>query len=163
MRNHFVWIPKGQVRFNTNYQGPKYKWVPKCPSSALCVQIDSKENGHKGTQKKKNLRVSREPKRRFTSVRRTHKEAIATTSSSNQKKQWIQARGVCSTSRTNYHRVFFNYLEENKKRRISQVANRRLLKSISFERALQTPLGRHMNNQCDRKRQWVSKVNPPST
>ena len=35
--NKFFWFPRGQSRFNTNSQGPKYKWVPKCPSSALSV------------------------------------------------------------------------------------------------------------------------------
>ena len=162
MRNRFIWVPKRQSRSNTNLQGPKYKWVPKCPSIASCMQDNSRKNGHESTKKKKSPRVSHEPKKGFTSIRRTRGQAIATTSF-NQKKQWIQERGVCSTSRTNYHRVPFNYLEENKKRRFSQPSNRKLIKSTSFERALQTPIERHMKSQCDRKRQWVSKVNPPST
>ena len=37
VRNKFVWISKGQVRSSTNHVGPKYKWVPKPPSSALLV------------------------------------------------------------------------------------------------------------------------------
>ena len=66
MRNRFVWVPKGQSRFNANNQGPKFKWVPKCPSSALSVQINFKKNGHKGTEKRKKMpRVSHAPMKKI--------------------------------------------------------------------------------------------------
>ena len=42
VRNKFVWIPKGQVRSSANQVGPKYKWVPKHPPSALLVQERSR-------------------------------------------------------------------------------------------------------------------------
>ena len=132
------------------------EWVPKCPSSALNVQINSKKIGHKGTEKRKKPRVPHAPKKKTKASitsKRTLKAPIAgTTKFKHQRKQWTQARRVCSTSRTSYHRVPLNYLEENKKKRVPQVSNRRYLKPVPFVKTLQTP-----------KRHWVCKVNPPST
>ncbi|KAI9107419.1 hypothetical protein K1719_021456 [Acacia pycnantha] len=122
---------------------------------------DPKMNGHKGIEKmNEKPRVSHGPMKKIIASitnRRTLGEPIAgATRSKRQKKQWLEARGVCSVSRMDYHRVPFNYLKESKKRRISQVSNRRLLKSISYERALPTTTRKHMKNQ------WVSKANSPS-
>ncbi|KAI9085424.1 hypothetical protein K1719_032585 [Acacia pycnantha] len=107
---------------------------------------DLKINGNKGTEKmNKKPRVSHAlMKKIIASSKRNLKAPIVGITKLNHKKQWIQVRRASSTSRTNYHRVSFNYLEESKKRRISQVSNRRLLNSTSSERALHISMGTHM-------------------
>ena len=103
----------------------------------------------------KKPRVSHSPMKRSIvpiSNRRSLEAPMAGITKSNHKKQWTQARGVAFTSRTNYQRVPLKYLEENMKRRTSQVSKRRYLKPVPFVKTLQTP-----------KTQWVGKANPPST
>ena len=122
-------VPKGQSRSKTNAQGPKVKWVPKYPPSALNVQDNIKRNGH-NTWRKGHPRVSHESVK-ATSLRRTHGASIAVASESIYKKQLRKSQEVCSTSRMGYHIILFNSFEENKRRRISQA-----LKFISAERPL---------------------------
>ena len=43
MRNKFVWVPKYIKVSNSNPQGPKMKWVPKCPINSSMQKISQKE------------------------------------------------------------------------------------------------------------------------
>ena len=111
VRNKFVWIPKGQVRSSANQVGPKYKWVPKHPPSALLVQERS--------------RVPFAPKKR------TRGDITAATIWFNHKKQCATIRNKGSISRMSYHRVPLNYPEKNKRERISQSTWRKPMNSLS--------------------------------
>ena len=130
VRNKFVWIPKGQVRSSANHVGPKYKWVPKHPSSALLVQERS--------------RVPLAPKKR------TRGDVTAATTWSNHRKQCATTRNKGSVSRMSYHRVPFNYPEKNKRERIPRSTWRKPMNSVSHKKVLQA-------KDKYRRSPWVSK------
>ena len=118
MRNNYVWIPKGQERSSANHVGPKYKWVPKLPSSASLVQERS--------------RVLLAPKKGASC------DVTAATTWYNHKKQCATIRNKGSISRISYHRVPFNYPEKNKRERMPQPTWRKLMNPVSPKIVLQT-------------------------
>ena len=124
-------IPKGQVRSSANHVGPKYKWVPKLPSSALLVQERS--------------RVPLVPKKR------THGEVTAATTWSNHKKQYTTTRNESSVTRMSYHRVPLNYPEKNKRERIPGSTWRKPMNSVPHQKVLQAKDNKY------RRSPWVSK------
>ena len=130
MRNKFVWIPKGQVRSSANHVGPKYKWVPKHPPSALLVQERS--------------RVPLAPKKGASC------DVTAATTWYNHKKQCATIRNEGSISRISYHRVPFNYPEKNKREWIPRSTLKRLLNPTSQKKVLRT-------KDKYRRSPWVSK------
>ena len=130
VRNKFVWIPKGQVRSSANHVGPKYKWVPKHPSSVLLVQERS--------------RVPLAPKKR------TRGDVTAATTWSNHRKQCATTGNKGSVSRMSYHRVPLNYPEKNKRERIPRSTWRKPMNYVSHKEVLQ-PKDKY------RRSPWVSK------
>ena len=130
VRNKFVWIPKGQVRSSANHVGPKYKWVPKHPPSALLVQ-----------------ERSRVP---LASKKRTHGDVTAATTWCNHKKQCATIRNKDFVSGISYHRVPFNYPEKNKRERMSQPTWRKPMNPVSPKKVLQA-------KDKYRRSPWVSK------
>lgn len=136
VRNKFIWVPKGQVRSNANHVGPKYKWVPKDTSRTLLVQENSKAS--------------------HDSRKRARDESTAATSWSNHKRQCSSTRRVYSSSRESNHRVSYNYLEKNKRNRIPKSTRRKLLNSISLEKAPQP-------KDMYRRTLWVIRREHPST
>ena len=56
MRNKLVWVPKATKVSNTNPQGPKMKWVPKCPPSNSFMQKNSQKEGQIGLIEEKSSR-----------------------------------------------------------------------------------------------------------
>ena len=130
VRNKFVWIPKGQVRSSANHVGPKYKWVPKHPPSALLVQEKS--------------RVPLIPKKR------TRGDATAETHWYNHKKLSATTRDNGSVSRMSYHKDPFNYPEKNKGEWIPRSSLERLLNPTSQKKVLRT-------KDKYRRSPWVNK------